>query len=297
MTFINNFFLKPKIRLTYNNLDYVNINMDNNMDNNIDNINNFYNPIIGSNLGIPLNLLQLIYTSEYYNHNIINFDLIALQFAIGIFTYGTDRLVDALEYNNYKNNDLISKNLTAIYSYDKINYYEFLIKNLNANIFIIFLSYSYIFYLLGQNIETIPFLLLLTSTIKYKDFKKNYGELKPFYIGLFWTIGTVILPCVLYDHNYEILNYPTIYGASFLSMFGASNLLDIKDIDEDKAENIKTLPVKYGSNLSLGLSHISILAAIFLFTLNDNFYENIWLSSLFEIQNFGQFFLYYNKKI
>ena len=155
----------------------------------------------------------------------------------------------------------------------------------------------YIFYLLSQNVETLPMLLLLTSTIKYKDFKKKFGELKPFYIGLFWTIGTVILPCVLHDHNYQILNEPTIYSASFLSMFGASNLLDIKDIDEDRAENIRTLPVKLGANLSIGLSHVAILTALLIFSFNENFYQNIWLSSLFEVQNFGQFFLYYNKTL
>ena len=57
-----------------------------------------YNPIIGSNLGIPLNILQYIGTTTYYNENIISSDLIILQFAIGIFTYGTDRLLDALDY-------------------------------------------------------------------------------------------------------------------------------------------------------------------------------------------------------
>ena len=34
--------------------------------------NKFYNPIIGSNLGIPLNLLQYIFCYSHYNENIIN---------------------------------------------------------------------------------------------------------------------------------------------------------------------------------------------------------------------------------
>tara|TARA_B110000305_G_C19134932_1_gene490727 strand:- start:523 stop:681 length:159 start_codon:yes stop_codon:yes gene_type:complete len=49
------------------------------------------NPIIGFNLGIPLNILQYIFTTTYYYDNILNSELILLQFAIGIFTYGTDR--------------------------------------------------------------------------------------------------------------------------------------------------------------------------------------------------------------
>ena len=58
-----------------------------------------YNPIIGSNLGIPLNILQYVFTTTYYHENILNNELILLQFAIGIFTYGTDRLLDAINYN------------------------------------------------------------------------------------------------------------------------------------------------------------------------------------------------------
>lgn len=46
-----------------------------------------YNPIIGSNLGIPLNILQYVFTTTYYHENILNNELILLQFAIGIFTY------------------------------------------------------------------------------------------------------------------------------------------------------------------------------------------------------------------
>ena len=31
-----------------------------------------YNPIIGSNLGIPLNILQYVFTTTYYHENILN---------------------------------------------------------------------------------------------------------------------------------------------------------------------------------------------------------------------------------
>ena len=100
-----------------------------------------YNPIIGSNLGVPLNILQLVFTTTYYHENIITNELILLQFAIGIFTYGTDRLFDASNYLK-KNIDLKK------YSDEKINYYDFLIRRMNYNIFIIILSYIYIFDLL-----------------------------------------------------------------------------------------------------------------------------------------------------
>lgn len=245
--------------------------------------NTLYNPIIGSNLGIPLNLLQFITTSTYFGENIINYELIYLQFAIGIFTYGTDRLLDALEYNKNDKNDN--------YVLEKQNYYQYLLKNIYINYAIIFSSYCYIIYLLYDHQETYFSIALLTSTLGYKTFKKKFGYLKALYIGIFWTIGTTLLPIIYYENNYNIINHPSVYLPVFLSMFASSNLLDIKDLSEDKEENIYTLPVYYGENNAICLSHISLIFALLIFTTNENFYNNILISSLFELQTFSSFFL------
>lgn len=250
-----------------------------------------YNPIIGSSMGIPLNILQYIYTTTYYGENVIDIKLFLLQFAIGIFTYGTDRLYDALEYNNSE-----FKNNTDIFSIEKINYYENVLYNYNYNIIYIIASYIYILYILLPNINSYPLLIALTSTLDYRNFKKKYGNLKPIYIGVFWTLGCVVLPCVLISHDYSIFNNPTIYLPSFFSMFASSNLLDIKDIDEDKNENINTIPVLYGENNAIILSHISLFFAMFIFFQNENFNNNYFLSGLYELQIFGSFFLNYKKQ-
>ena len=279
MVFIN----KPILTKTFTKRLKNNIIMLNN--NNL----RLYNPIIGSNLGIPLNILQYIYTTSHYGNNIINYELILLQFTIGIFTYGSDRFFDALDYDNYDSNRNVS-----IYSLEKSNYYDYLLKNRNINIFIILSSYLYILSLLINNVENYPFIILLTSTLGYRNFKKNYGQLKAIYIGIFWTCGTFLLPCVLHDTNYDVLNDPSIYLSSILSMFGSSNLLDIKDKEEDKKENINTIPVLYGEQFSIGISHLSIFLSMLIFYFNNNFYNNIYISGLFEIQNFGSFFINYN---
>ena len=285
MTFINNLIIKKNVIPLKSNILMLNILNNTNINTNINTNTNdvFYNPIIGSNLGIPLNLLQYIYINTYYQENLITFELVALQFAIGIFTYGSDRLIDALEYSD-----------TSNYSIDKIDYYNYLKKNKNLNIFVISLSYIYIVSLLINNQETYPILFLLTSTLGYKNFKTNYGQFKALYIGIFWTIGTVVLPSVLLSHNYDILKEPTIILPSIFNLFASSNLLDIKDVKEDKAEKIYTLPVIYGSNFAIAISHISIILAILLFYNNENFDNNIYLSLLYEAQSFGGFFLNFN---
>ena len=149
--------------------------------NNSETLEVFYNPLIGSSLGIPLNLLQYIYTTSYYHDNIINLQLILHQFCIAIFTYGTDRFFDALDYKN--NNNLLQNN--TIFSHEKKNYYNFLNSNFNFNICIIIGSYYYIINSLLENNNTYLFIPLITSTLFYKKFKENFGYLKSTYIALF----------------------------------------------------------------------------------------------------------------
>lgn len=276
MTFLYNSFIIHKTRKPLLSV----------MTNNITTKN--YNPIIGSNLGIPLNILQFIFTTEYFNQNVINFELIALQFAIGIFTYGSDRFYDALDYKNNTNIILLD---------EKRDYYNFLLEKYNFNLFIILSSFIYILYISYDNIYSYPFIVLLLNTLDYRNFKKQYGYLKPFYIGLFWTFGCVFFPIILQENNYNIIYEPTIYLPCFLSMLASSNLLDIKDLEEDKSENIYTLPVLFGENNAICISHISLLLAMLIFLNNPNFYDNLWISSLFQFQTFGSYFLNFNNTI
>ena len=293
MTFIIN-YCKPILK-SHNNIYNKNIILNTNFINNNNNgFNTIYNPIIGSNIGIPLNIIQYIFTNIYYDNNIINIELILLQFAIGITTYGTDRLLDAIDYNN---TIVLNNNNNEIISIEKRDYYNYLLKNINYNIITILSSYLYILYLLSRESETYIFILLLSSTIFYRNLKKEFGQFKAMYIGIFWTFGTIILPIVYHEHNYDIINYPLIYLPNILSLFGSSNLLDIKDIKKDKEDNIYTLPVLYGENITICISHIAIFLSIILFSQNTNFNNNLWLSSLYELQNFGSFFINSNKTL
>ena len=96
-------------------------------------------------------------------------------------------------------------------------------------------------------IQYLPFILLLDSTNSYIQLKKQYGLLKPFYVSLMWVTSILILPCVIHDNDYSILKSPVDYISPFFIMFPFTNLADIKDIKEDKQNNIETIPVKYGA--------------------------------------------------
>ena len=124
---------------------------------------------------------------------------------------------------------------------------------------IILVSYIYILdELLIQHDNLRILFYILTSTIFYKNIKENFGILKPVYIATLWTVGTIVLPSIIYENNFDILNDPIVYTSSFFLLFGSSNLMDIKDIDEDREENIKTIPVVYGKRASEYISYLSL---------------------------------------
>lgn len=109
-----------------------------------------------------------------------------------------------------------------------------------------------------------------------------------------WTLATICLPCIMYDHNYEIFNYPLDYLPCFLTLFATSNYADIKDITEDKMNNITTIPVAIGEKNSNIISIFALLFSTLIFALNDNFNNREVINYIFEIQNIATIGLIYN---
>ena len=247
-------------------------------------LNNFnmVNPLPGSDIGVPLNIFQNIYTNIHYGYDISTFKNIMLQFFIGYYTYGGDRFRDALEYKD--NRDIIT------YKNKKEELYNYIIDNENNIRSSLDLTLGAIlFTLLNDNnfLINLPFIFLLINSDNYKKLKKENGLLKPFYISILWTACSVFLPCVLHDHNYEILKYPLDYLTCMMSIFSLCTILDIKDIDEDKFNGIETIPVKYGKNKTAIITLTLLSLSSLIFGLNQNYLNRPIINSLNELQNMG----------
>ena len=267
----------------------------------------------GVELGIPLNIFQYISTYNHYGYSIINPQLILMQFFIGFYTYGKDRYYDA-----------ISANLTGIGYDSKKDLYDFILKNkkllkevLDFSFYTIvllitlsdtndfklidFLS-SNDFQLSYQSLSTlvsnlhieqkIPFIAALLTTEYYSNIKEKLGFLKAVYVASMWTMSSVILPSVLYEHNFDILNSPLDYFPIFAIIFSSSNLLDIKDASEDEQNGIYTLPVLFGVETSKWISIITIAISSILIFFNGIYspgealdIQKIILNIIIEIQN------------
>ena len=232
----------------------------------------------GFEIGIPLNIISNVYTHLHYGYDITTLKLVSLQFLLGYYTYGLDRYSDALDYQENK------------YETDKKEYYELIYQNKDlyqASFFITFMCICNLLLSENEYQQMIPFIVILIQTNFYKDIKKVIGPFKPVYISVMWTLSSIILPCVIHDHNYSILGHPMDYLPLTLSLYGSSNLADCKDIQEDKLNKIETVPVKYGRLTAFKVSMATLALSGLLFGLNPHYLDRPIINSMVELQNAG----------
>lgn len=191
------------------------------------------------NVGLSLNIMTKMATDIRYKENIFDLKLFILELFIGYYTYGIDRYEDDKANDNRK------------YLYDII--------------LIIIVS------LLSNNEElynVLPMSLLIYSIKYYKKLKPYLNEYKSIYISIMWCISIIILPSILYENNFNILQEPLDYIPYMFLLISTSNKKDISDIEEDIKDNIKTIPVIYGKDVSKKLSNITFLIFISLLLMN-----------------------------
>ena len=231
----------------------------------------YQNPLPGAEVGIPLLLFENIFTNMHYGYDITTPQIIFLEFAFAFLTYGYDRLQDSYDPLEMK---LEKQELYGYFRENRINIASALMA-----------TYLITFYLLFQEKETIPFIFAITLTSQYKKFKYILGPLKPIYIALMWTAGSYFLPCVMTDHDYSSLFEPLDYLPIILTLFSSSNIADSRDIEEDKNNNINTIPILLGEDISNSISCICILVASFYFFDNENFNNREIINTLYGTQN------------
>ena len=102
-----------------------------------------------------------------------------------------------------------------------------------------------------------------------------------------WTLACYLLPCVIHDADYSSLMYPLDYSPIFLSLLATSNLVDAKDVIEDKNNNINTIPVLIGEKNSNTFSVVLLFLSCFLFYINPHFINRPIVNGIYELQSLG----------
>lgn len=238
----------------------------------------------GADVGIPLNLFSDIYTQAHYGYNILTSQTILLQFLFGYYAYGIDRYKDAIEY--YQKPYPCDKIdlYTRIYKYKDFYKLSLIFANLGI-IYILFNDEMYI---------NLTFLPLLITAQYYKEIKPYLSIYKPFYISFMWTTASIIIPAVLYENNFSILNYPQDYLPCFFLILATSNFADNKDINEDKLNNIETFPIKFGIINSNLFNFVLIAVSSLMFLESSHYFDRPFINTFLECQNFGFMYLIYN---
>ena len=232
------------------------------------------NPLPGADIGIPLTIFQQTYSYLHYGKTVINVKAILVQFIVGFYSYGGDRYLDAQLYKY------------SPFNTSKSELYEYIIDNSSNIAFSLFLSKILIFFILSDNLLLYsPFLITIETIPYYNEIKKNIGIYKPFYIAILWTASAILLPSIINDQDYSIFFYPLDYLPCTLTLFAASNLADIKDIEEDKVNQINTLPVVYGANNSKIISLLCLFLSSLMIAFNPHFIESQNVAAFLEIQN------------
>ena len=249
-------------------------------------------PMTGLDIGIPLNIIENIFTNIHYGENIVTLKQLLIQFLIGYYTYGKDRYVDALTYNTTQNEYNISAKKKELY--EKFNnnkvFYKLSYDITFSLIAYLILTQSSVYENLNiqiLNTGALPFLFLLYSSEYYRELKLITPLAKSLYVSFMWTISTIILPGYLYEHNYNILYDIGCYLPCFLSLFATTNLADIKDVNEDTINKVKTIPVYYGVKETKKLILISLAISSLIFGLNQHYLDRPIINSLYELQNIG----------
>ena len=191
--------------------------------------------IISADVGVSLSCLQLA------SHHIITPELFLCDILLSHATYGRDRL------NDHQTNLIQCAAPAGRAAADDNNSTLASIRLYKYSTTASMLLCTHFLHEFGCS-ELIP--VLTTISLYYSQGKKYLFGFKPIVIGFVWAYTIVYLPV----DNVENANSLFFYYAFLFS--AASNYADIKDVDDDKKNGVRTIPVMYGNKFAYVVSGV-----------------------------------------
>lgn len=225
--------------------------------------------IIDSNIFIALSGVALTFASQVQ----LGLDLQIYNYVYVIF-FGI-----LLEYNLHKFYAVIKNNeeiKSEKYSWAKNNKYIYF-----SIIIIAFIFLIYFFINLKTNIilYLIPFAILnlLYSLPIFKKIKiRKIPLIKIFLIAFVWTFVTVNIPFIYSEVRLSNAIY-LLFLERFIFIIAITIPFDIRDIQQDKINGVKTIPYFLGENKSYLLSNILIIIFSIITTIHYLIYLNYYI--------------------
>jgi hypothetical protein len=207
---------------------------------------NHIRAIIGADVGLSLVIAQ------YSAHHSITPLLVIADLCIAHSIYGRDRLLD-------QNNPPIIFQYTTIFA---------------------LIVTCCIFTETGQY-ELVPIMTFLS--LGYKDVKPKLKTFKPIFIGFLWAYMIVYAPWSSYLVTTKAADEQALFYFLTCLYSAASNLADIQDIEQDKKDNVMTLPSKYGVNVTYLVSGWLIIVSLYVHTKNQVWTDGDWFNEIVAI--------------
>lgn len=155
----------------------------------------------------------------------------------------------SLLHNRYK-----EKELDSLTNPERTRHLEKYFKNINS-LAIGISSYSLLVLVINDSKESLFFLLLLATVIflytKYlKGLTRKILGFKNIIFSLI-TSSLLIFTSLYYSYDFLSFTFLAIFIFCFLRMIANTIFLDIKDVESDKRDGLKTLPIVFGREKTL----------------------------------------------
>ncbi len=86
--------------------------------------------------------------------------------------------------------------------------------------------------------------------------------IKIFLIAFVWSVVTIILPVIESGYNGSLANLSFVLAERYVFIFAITIPFDIRDMEQDKRYNLKTIPIVYGVNKSYKISNAALVIFI-----------------------------------
>jgi 4-hydroxybenzoate polyprenyltransferase len=244
--------------------------------------------LIDSNIFIALAGVILILSSQVLLGSVIYLNDYIFVVFFGIL----------LEYN-------LHKLFVVIKNKNEINNYKY--KWAKNNLFIYFsimiIGFLLLIYFLNKleiniliNLLILSIILIFYSVPIYDKINiRRIPFIKIFIISFFWTYITLYIPYLYFFQNINSEIY-FLFIERFIFIFSITIPFDIRDKEQDKLNNIKTIPQYLSDNNSYLLSNILLIVLIFIAIIHHIiFYNYINLISIIFISVITVYFINNNK--
>lgn len=172
-----------------------------------------------------------------------------------LFEYNRHRLILVLTNKDALNHDRHS----WIKKYPKRFYFIVFFSILGFLVSILLAKEKVLIALAPIGLLTIFYSLSFFKKLKYVFRLREIPFLKIFLISFVWSIVTILLPIIQSNNNYDNKHILLMLIERFIFVFAITIPFDIRDISDDRASGLKTIPILIGQKKSIVVANISLL--------------------------------------